>query len=166
MQFVPDNRFQGYGSNKMNHSFSFFESLLWLILFSLPIFAEQLPLKIYTSADGLANDVVNKIVADSRGFLWFCTDDGLSRFDGYKFKNYTQEDGLPHRSITDFLETKGGTYLVATPRGLAVFNPNGKAFRWNIIEGKLEQNSNRPLAKLNFDSLEFKVVDACNQIKS
>lgn len=26
--------------------------------------------------------------------------------------------------------------------------------------------SNRPLAKLNFESLEFKVVDACNQIKS
>jgi hypothetical protein len=33
-----------------------------------PIKAERLPIKIYTTADGLANNVVNKIVTDSRGF--------------------------------------------------------------------------------------------------
>ena len=44
--------------------------------------AERLPLKAYTTADGLPNNAINKIVPDSRGFLWFCTDEGLSRFDG------------------------------------------------------------------------------------
>ena len=44
--------------------------------------AERLPIKTYTVADGLAHNEVNKIVRDSRGFLWFCTADGLSRFDG------------------------------------------------------------------------------------
>src|SRR6185369_17850506 len=109
-----------------------------------PSRAERPPLKAYTTADGLAHDSVNKIVRDSHGFLWFCTAEGLSRFDGYKFKNYTQEEGLPHRNINDFLETKDGTYLVATNSGLAVFNPYGKIFRWNIIDGKLEQNSSEP----------------------
>jgi signal transduction histidine kinase/ligand-binding sensor domain-containing protein len=108
------------------------------------LFAEQLPFKIYTSADGLANDTVNKIVRDSRGFLWFCTAEGLSRFDGYKFKNYTQDKGLPHRNINGFLETKDGDYLIATSGGLAVFNPHGTVYRWNIIEAKLEQTSNDP----------------------
>lgn len=119
---------------------------LFLVLFAsnLYVSAEKLPLKFYTSADGLANDTVNKIVADSSGFLWFCTSEGLSRFDGYNFKNYTQEDGLPHREIYDFLETKDGTYLIATPKGLTVFNPNGKPYRWNIVEDKLEQNSAEP----------------------
>ncbi|HRH44720.1 MAG TPA: hypothetical protein PKY82_23990, partial [Pyrinomonadaceae bacterium] len=117
--------------------------LLFGLIFicSLQVFAEKLPLKLYTSADGLANDTVVKIVADTRGFLWFCTAEGLSRFDGYSFKNYTQEDGLPHREINDFLETKDGTYLIATPKGLVVFNPTGKSYHWNIIEDKLEQNS-------------------------
>jgi len=47
--------------------------------------AERLPIKTYTTADGLAHNVVNRVVRDSRGFLWFCTREGLSRFDGYSF---------------------------------------------------------------------------------
>ncbi|HYX40101.1 MAG TPA: two-component regulator propeller domain-containing protein, partial [Pyrinomonadaceae bacterium] len=63
--------------------------LLGLLLFvCLDARAERLPLKTYTTADGLAHNVINKIVRDSRGFLWFCTEEGLSRFDGYSFTNY------------------------------------------------------------------------------
>ncbi len=106
--------------------------------------AERLPVRAYTTVDGLANDTVNKIVRDSRGFLWFCTSEGLSRFDGFEFKNYGQNEGLPHRNINDFLETNNGEFLVATNNGLAVFNPNGKAFRWNILTSSLEQSSDDP----------------------
>jgi signal transduction histidine kinase/ligand-binding sensor domain-containing protein len=108
------------------------------------VLAERLPFKVYSTADGLAQDNVNKIVRDSRGFLWFCTGDGLSRFDGYNFKNYMQEQGLPHRNIIDFLETKDGTYLVATNNGISVFNPNGRAYPWNVVDGKLERTSGEP----------------------
>ena len=72
--------------------------------------AESLPFKAYTTSEGLAHDRVNRIVRDSRGFLWFCTSEGLSRFDGYEFKNYTQDDGLPHRAVNVFLETKNGEF--------------------------------------------------------
>jgi ligand-binding sensor domain-containing protein len=41
--------------------------------------AEQLPIRTYTTADGLPRDRVYKIVPDRRGFLWFCTYDGLFR---------------------------------------------------------------------------------------
>src|SRR5438034_1659069 len=87
--------------------------------------AERLPLKAYTVADGLANNEVNKIVRDSRGFLWFCTAEGLSRFDGYTFTNYGIDQGLPHPQINDFLETRAGEYWVATDGGLVRFNPGG-----------------------------------------
>src|SRR6185369_7403070 len=61
----------------------------WLILFiSLAIFAEHLPVKIYTSADGLGSSFVDYLIRDSRGFMWFCTRDGLSRFDGSRFVTY------------------------------------------------------------------------------
>jgi hypothetical protein len=46
------------------------------------VYAQQLPVRIYTTADGLAHDHVRRIVLDSRGFLWFCTMQGLNRFDG------------------------------------------------------------------------------------
>src|SRR6266480_5191037 len=89
--------------------------------------AERLPLKAYTTTDGLAHNVINKIVRDSRGFLWFCTADGLSRFDGYEFRNYGTNEGLPHPVVNDLLETRAGEYWIATNGGLVHFNVNGAA---------------------------------------
>ncbi len=112
----------------------YFVALL-ILLFSLNVaYGERLPFKNYTTTDGLAHDSVFRIVRDSRGFLWFCTGEGLSRFDGYEFKNYTQADGLPHRAINDLLELADGKYLVATNNGLAVFNPSGTSHKQNSNE--------------------------------
>jgi ligand-binding sensor domain-containing protein len=97
----------------------------WLLGISPFVSAQQLPLKGYTTADGLAHNGINRIVKDSRGFLWFCTEEGLSRFDGYTFTNYGVEQGLPHRTVTDFLETQAGEFWLATYGGLVRFNPHG-----------------------------------------
>src|SRR5713101_8300260 len=98
----------------------------WLVLLFIGLsaaHAERLPVKIYTTADGLAQDWVRRIVRDSRGYLWFCTAGGLSRFDGYQFTNYTTDHGLPHHSVHDFLETRHRTFWIATADGLCQFNP-------------------------------------------
>ena len=87
---------------------------------------EQLPIKIYTTSDGLVGNRISRIARDSRGYLWFCTEDGLSRFDGYGFTNYTTQQGLPTNWVDDFLETSGGLFLVATNSGLCVFDPGGE----------------------------------------
>ncbi len=48
----------------------------------------------------------------------------MSRYDGYRFATYGTEDGLPHVSINDFLETSTGEYWVATNGGgVARFDP-------------------------------------------
>src|SRR5260370_37764627 len=89
--------------------------IIFLILWLLPatvVTAERLPLKAYTTADGLAHNSINKIVRDSRGFLWFCTADGLSRFDGYNLTNFGATEGLPHVNVTDLLETRRGELSV------------------------------------------------------
>ncbi len=98
---------------------------LFLILPSVS-HAQRLPVRAYTTADGLAQNSINRIVRDSRGFLWFCTDGGLSRFDGYTFTNYTTSDGLPHPIVRSFLETRSGIYWVGTDYGVCRFNPKGR----------------------------------------
>ncbi|HEV7890975.1 MAG TPA: two-component regulator propeller domain-containing protein [Pyrinomonadaceae bacterium] len=85
--------------------------------------AEQLPVRTYTTTDGLARDYVREIFQDSNGFIWFCTSEGLSRFDGYRFTNYGTAQGLPDRFVVNILETRGGTYWVSTAGGLALFDP-------------------------------------------
>src|SRR5262245_17399929 len=84
--------------------------------------AERLPLRTYTTEDGLAHARVRRIESDPRGFLWFCTIDGLSRFDGAQFVTYRTGDGLPDPWVTDLLTTRDGTYWVATNGGVVRFN--------------------------------------------
>src|SRR5262245_34008544 len=77
-----------------------------LLLITGTVSSERLPIKTYTTVDGLSRDHINRIIQDSKGFLWFCTSEGLSRFDGYKFTNYTIDQGLAGRQVNDFLETR------------------------------------------------------------
>ena len=78
-----------------------------------------MPVRIYTTADGLAHDHVRRIVLDSRGFLWFCTMQGLNRFDGQRFIEYSVREGLGSASVFDVLETRDGDYWVATEAGVS-----------------------------------------------
>jgi ligand-binding sensor domain-containing protein/signal transduction histidine kinase len=88
------------------------------------LLAAQLPLRHYTPADGLANDAVYAIASDPRGFLWFGTGEGLSRFDGYSFSNLTAADGLPHRMVTQIVVDRDSVYWLATPNGLVRYRPD------------------------------------------
>ena len=87
--------------------------------------AQQLPIRTYTVADGLAEGRVNRIVADSRGYVWIATSGGLSRFDGYRMKTYGVEDGLPHWAVNTLLETPSGAYLIGCRKGLCRLENHG-----------------------------------------
>jgi signal transduction histidine kinase/streptogramin lyase len=105
-------------------------ALAWLLLAAVtPAHAERLPIRGYTVEDGLAHARVRRIVRDSRGFLWFCTIDGLSRFDGAEFVTYRTADGLPDPWVTDLLTTRDGTYWVATNGGVARFDGTRRVAR-------------------------------------
>lgn len=101
-----------------------------LIAIALPLCleGELLPVRSYTSADGLAADSINLIRSDTRGFLWFCTDEGLTRFDGYRMITFGTDQGLPHRAVQAVLETRRGEYFVGTARGLCQFRAGGGRF--------------------------------------
>lgn len=68
-------------------------------------------------ADGLANDRIMDLDVDSEGFLWICTIDGVSRFDGAVFTTFRVADGLPDIVVNDFLQTRAGIRWVATNGG-------------------------------------------------
>jgi len=96
----------------------------------LCLIAEVLPIRSYTTVDGLAADRIDCIVPDSRGFVWFCTPEGLTRFDGYRMVSFGTADGLPDRGVEDFLETRAGAYFAGTERGLSQLHSStgGKGF--------------------------------------
>jgi ligand-binding sensor domain-containing protein/signal transduction histidine kinase len=93
--------------------------LMAAVAVSLCLKGEVLPIRSYTTSDGLAADRIDCIVPDSRGFIWFCTPEGLTRFDGYRMVSFGASDGLPSGAVDSFLETRSGAYLVGTDRGLS-----------------------------------------------
>ena len=119
--------------------------------------AERLPIKTYTVADGLLRDNVFKIKQDSRGFMWFSTVEGISRFDGYAFTNFTAADGLPNRYVNDFLETRDGVILIATNGGLARLNPTGT--RRQITNYKLQTTNNSLFTTISPDNPRAKAIN-------
>ena len=88
-----------------------------------PVSAEQLPLKVYTTTSGLASERIRCILSDTHGFLWFGTEDGLSRFDGYAFTHDALTDGLRGTGVHAIVESRDGTYWVATNRGIVHSDP-------------------------------------------
>ncbi|WP_339708393.1 two-component regulator propeller domain-containing protein [uncultured Kriegella sp.] len=80
-----------------------------------------------TTVDGLSHNEVRKIVKDSKGFLWFGTQNGLNRFDGYRFKIYKH---VPNDSSTIVgdkifsMVASENRLWVGTVTGLSVINTN------------------------------------------
>ena len=83
--------------------------------------------------DGLSQNAVNCICQDSKGFLWFGTQDGLNRYDGYNFIIYKHDpqdqSTLSDNFISDILEDRAGILWIGTQSGgLNRFDRNSGRF--------------------------------------
>src|SRR6476661_8651435 len=79
--------------------------------------AQQLSIRHYDVSNGLAHSHVSAMHEDAKGYLWLATWEGLSRFDGYRFTNYAERDGLGDPIINDVVEDRKGNIWVATNGG-------------------------------------------------
>ena len=82
---------------------------------------------------GLSQSSVRVIFQDSRGFMWFGTEDGLNRYDGYNFKTFKPDPDVPHslsdRWINSIVEDPSGMLWIATRLGgLSRYDPRSEEF--------------------------------------
>ncbi len=82
--------------------------LLLFLFFSVLLNAQFDRLQNYNVKDGLASSEIYRLMQDSKGYIWCCGDMGVSRFNGYDFKNFTSEDGLPDNTVFGVYEDKKG----------------------------------------------------------
>lgn len=83
--------------------------------------------------EGLSNSKVRGIIQDRHGFMWFGTQDGLNKYDGYKFTVYknipNDSTSLSHNGLREIMEDRQGNIWVATwGGGVNVFNPATEHF--------------------------------------
>ena len=86
----------------------------------------------YTTEDGLSHAGVTAITQDQYGFMWIGTQEGLNRFDGYKFENFYHRDDIEgtisSHAIYEILRDRRGTIWVGTENGLNRLDERTKRF--------------------------------------
>lgn len=81
--------------------------------------SEHLCFDHYRTKDGLCCDFVLGIGQDSNGFIWVATQDGVSRFDGTYFKNYSKKrGGLMQNSVSCLTSSISGEILFGGDHGM------------------------------------------------
>jgi len=101
--------------------------MLGIISVSLFVPAQrQVVFEQLTTKDGLSNETINSIFRDSKGFMWFCTDDGLNRYDGYTIKIFNAEisDKISGQNIQYYslVEDKYKRIWIGSSKGLLILN--------------------------------------------
>jgi len=86
----------------------------------------------YSINEGLIQNSCSSILLDSKGFIWFGTYGGLSKFDGYKFTNYmlhsNDSTSLVNNIIQTMFEDSKGNIWIGTRAGLSIFNRDRNKF--------------------------------------
>jgi ligand-binding sensor domain-containing protein/serine phosphatase RsbU (regulator of sigma subunit) len=98
-----------------------FRVLVLTILLRGNISAQELKFSHITAEQGLSMGVVNCVLQDSKGFMWFGTQDGLNKYDGYNItvfkRNPVDPNSLSNNFINTLYEDKQGILWIGTDGG-------------------------------------------------
>lgn len=108
---------------KIRSKTSNFCSILFLLTTNLLYSNELSNLRFQhlTIKDGLSHSKVNVVFQDRLGYMWFGTNDGVNKYDGYEITIYQNNPydpaSLSHNLIRDIVEDRWGNLWIATDAG-------------------------------------------------
>ncbi|MBN2347982.1 MAG: hypothetical protein JXJ22_04045 [Bacteroidales bacterium] len=132
--------------------------IILLLLISRISITNDIKFDHITSNDGLSSNTLSCIFQDSRGFIWFGTNAGLNRYDGYSIKEYKHDpdDSLSLVSnviITIAEDDEGNLWIGTRGHGMSKFDRNTEKFIPFInLPDQPEGISNNLVKKILFDS--------------
>ena len=104
------------------------------------IYAQSFSYKNYSALDGLSSSLVYSCCQDSNGYIWFCTDAGVSRFDGKQFELFTRSDGLSDNEVFQCFQDSKQRIWFLTFNGHICY----------YLDGKFYNEENTPFLKRMF----------------
>ncbi|WP_423149304.1 two-component regulator propeller domain-containing protein [Rubrolithibacter danxiaensis] len=120
--------------------------LLLLVISPARAFSQnKLSFKHLTTENGLSQSLVHCILKDKQGFMWFGTQDGLNKYDGYKFTIYRHNPkdnrSLRNNNIESILEDSSGNLWIGTNGGgLSLYDRQTDSFHHYLQDSPLGEN--------------------------
>jgi len=108
--------------------------LLFCILLWVCHIGKAIPFRFvhYDVSNGLSGNCVRALAQDSHGFIWFGTDNGLNRFDGYAFKVFKTVPDDPTSLGSNYIyalhEDRQKTLWIGTEIGVYIYVPEKEEF--------------------------------------
>lgn len=90
---------------------------LLFIAYYFPGISQHTLMRSFNINDGLVSNQVRGFYQDHNGFIWVMTWEGLSRYDGYAFRNYTLTEGIAHPLINTMIEGQDDKMYIAENDG-------------------------------------------------
>ncbi len=109
-----------------------------------------------TRQDGLSHNNVYVIFQDKYGFIWFGTQNGLDRYDGYTLKQFRHElynnNSILSNNISEIVEDEYGNLWLGTNGGLDCYNPIKNKFKhFNVDDENTCQLNNNEISSVAID---------------
>lgn len=120
-------------------------------------FGQDYSYKHYDSEDGLPSSEIYHVNKDSKGYLWFCTDNGISKFNGTEFINYGLKQGLPHKVVFRSFEDEKGRMWFTTFGEKLFYVENNKVINYAGNDSIVKFFNSLSHKKSNFVFKDFHV---------
>lgn len=95
--------------------------------------ADNIRFERFSASAGLSQQTITSIFQDSRGYMWFGTQEGLNKYDGIKFTVYQPKYNDPHAMSSGWAlsisEDNNGDIWIGTRDGVNVLDVNAGKFR-------------------------------------
>lgn len=115
------------------------------IVLGLPAYYGQYHLINYSVDEGLPSQETYFLHQDYDGYIWICTDRGVSRYNGYEFENFSTNDGLTYNTVFKIFEDHNhDLWMICFDGSISIFSYKKKKFIpfWGNHElKKLKTNS-------------------------
>ncbi len=132
-------------------------SIYFLILTLSPASAQLLPIRTYTTREGLNTSSISALLRDSRGVLWVGTYNGVNWYDGVHFLQPEMHTRNGQIYVTNFLEDRqNNIWVTSWYSGLYRYR-NGRFVNYLIDSVHIESQSNSCFELLQLDSTHFLV---------